>query len=268
MLTTSQIQQYRDAGYVVVRGIFTTTEIETLEHELDQLIERRLRQKAKLDATWAGDWKNNQPKTEVLATHDVQLYSAAWARVLTHDRFTEALADVNGPNIQLHHTKAFIKPPEKGSAFPMHQDQPYFPHANHTMAAAIIHLSDATSDMGCFCVYPGTHKLGPLPTVHPRSHYLDPATYSIEKATPLPAKRGDVIIFHYLLVHGSDINRSAQTRKTVLIQFRDPTDRALNNTHRSHAQGLMMRGINPLTHADTADGAIDAPSETQTRPAQ
>ena len=59
---------------------------------------------------------------------------------LVQDRFTSALADLIGPNVQLHHTKAFIKPPEKGSAFPMHQDQPYFPHAkqedlanNHTL---------------------------------------------------------------------------------------------------------------------------------------
>jgi ectoine hydroxylase-related dioxygenase (phytanoyl-CoA dioxygenase family) len=258
MLNSQQIQQYQQDGYTVVRNIFTPAELDELERELDAMIDRRLRQKASLDATWAGDWKKEMPKTEILHTHDVQLYSAAWSRVLTHDRFTSALAAVNGPNIQLHHTKAFIKPPEKGSAFPMHQDYPYFPHANHTMAAAIIHLSDATPEMGCFCVYPGTHKLGPLPTVHERAHYLDPKTYPIEKATPLPAQRGDVVIFHYLLVHGSDINRSNRPRKTVLIQFRDPTDRALNDAHRSHAQGLIMHGVDPLVAAGTPDGALDS----------
>jgi len=259
MLTSTQVQQYRDDGYVVVRGIFTNAELDELERELDALIQRRLQRRASLDATWGGEWKQNLPKTEILHTHDVQLYSAAWARVLTHDRFTAALADVIGPNVQLHHTKAFIKPPEKGSAFPMHQDYPYFPHANHTMAAAIIHLSDATPAMGCFAVYPGTHKLVPLPTVHERARYLDPAQYPIAKATPLPAARGDVVLFNYLLVHGSDINRSDRPRKTVLVQFCDPTDPPTKDTHRSHAQGLMLRGVNPLTTTDgTAPGALDA----------
>jgi uroporphyrinogen decarboxylase len=78
---------------VVVRGIFTTPELDELERELDALIERRRAKKNDLDATWAGDWKQNLPKTEILHTHDAQLYSAAWARVLTHDRFTVALAD-------------------------------------------------------------------------------------------------------------------------------------------------------------------------------
>jgi len=118
-------------------------------------------------------------------------------------------------------------------------------------------LSDATPEMGCFCVYPGTHKLGPLPTVHPRANYLDQARYPIAKATPLVAQRGDVVIFSYLLVHGSDINRSNRPRKTVLVQFRDPTDRPTDDQHRSHAQGLMMRGINPLTDRKTAVGTLD-----------
>ena len=198
------------------------------------------------------------PPTEILHTHDVQLYSAAWARVLTHDKFTAALAAVTGPNVQLHHTKAFIKPPEKGSAFPMHQDHPYFPHENNTMAAAIIHLTEATQEMGCFCVYPGTHKLGVLQTVHERALYLDPKLYPIDKSTPLVAQRGDVVIFNYLLVHGSDINRSSRPRKTVLVQFRDPTDKPTKDTHRSHAQGMMLRGVDPLLTQATAAGALDS----------
>jgi len=256
MLAQQQIQQYRDDGYVVARDIFTTAELDELEGAVDGILERRARQKAPLDATWAGDWKKDMPKTEVLHTHDVQAYSAAWARVLVHDRFTAALADVIGPNVQLHHTKAFVKPPEKGSAFPMHQDYPYFPHERHTMAAAIIHLTEATQEMGCFCVYPGTHKLGPLPTVMERAYYLDTERWPIEKATPVPAQRGDVVIFSYLLVHGSDINRSHRPRNTVLVQFRDPVDRPTNDTHRSHAQGLMMRGIDPLVNRTTAGAAL------------
>ena len=262
MITPQQVQQYQTNGFIVVSGIFTIPEINELEQELDAIIARRLAGKVHLDATWDGDWKNTLPKTEIFHTHGIQAYSATWARVLTHDRFTAALAAVTGPNVQLHHTKAFIKPPEKGSAFPMHQDYPYFPHTKHTMAAAIIHLSDATPEMGCFCVYPGTHKLGPLPTVHERAHYLDPAQYPIDKATPLPAQRGDVVIFNYLLVHGSDINRSIRPRKTVLIQFRDPTDLPTKYMHTSsHAQGLMLRGINPLPDPYNVTGT-PTPKET------
>ncbi len=258
MLTPQQLEQYRRDGYILISGIFTTPELDEMERETDGIIERRLKQQGHMDSTWTGDWKMNMPKTELLHSHDVQAHSAAWSRVLVHDHFTEALADIIGPNVQLHHTKAFIKPPEKGSAFPMHQDYLYFPHAKHTMTAAIIHLTDATEEMGCVCFYPGTHKLGPLPAVHESAHYLDTEKYPIEKATPCPARRGDVAIFNYLTVHGSNINRSQHRRKTVLVQFRDPTDPPLADLHRSHAQGLMLRGIDPLEAKIAAPATANA----------
>ena len=42
----------------------------------------------------------------------------------------------------------------------MHQDWPYFPSLNDSMIAGIIHVSDATDEMGCLLVFPGSHKLG------------------------------------------------------------------------------------------------------------
>ena len=252
MLTNRQITFYRDNGYLLVSDIFTETELERMEAAFDSIVERRLRCGAHLDSTWKGKWKERMPQTTILHTHDLQAYCAQWSRVLLHDRFTEALSDLIGPNVQLHHTKLFQKPPEKGSAFPMHQDHPYFPHENHSMMASVIHLTDATEEMGCIRIVPGSHKLGPL-TPH-ENRYLDPAEYPIEKATTCPAKRGDVLIFSYLTIHGSGINTSDRTRKTVLVQIRDPEDKPADESHHSHAQGLMMRGIHPLT-----DGSLGAP---------
>jgi ectoine hydroxylase-related dioxygenase (phytanoyl-CoA dioxygenase family) len=183
---------------------------------------------------------------------------------LVHDRFTEALADCMGtPNVQLHHTKLFQKPPEKGAAFPMHQDKPYFPHERDTMMAGVIHLSDATPEMGCLRVYPGSHKQGLLDLAmdeegKAKGLYLDPEKYPIEEATLVPAERGDVFFFHYLTIHGSAINTSQRVRKTVLVQVRDPLDRPTVDTHRSHAQGMMLRGIDPLVTRHTAESALDA----------
>ena len=252
-LTEDQIAQYHEQGYLLTGGIFEPERLDELERELDEFVQRRLRNSAEMDATWAGEWKQALgQKTALIHTHDVQAYSAAWTRALVHERFTGALADLLGPNVALHHTKAFIKPPEKGSAFPMHQDYPYFPHTLGTMMAAIIHLSEATEDMGCLRVYPGTHKLGPLPVVDERQAYVDTEQWPIAGATPAPARRGDVFFFNYLLIHGSDINRSQRHRKTVLVQVRDPADRMQEGRDdNSHALGMMLRGVNPLANGET-----------------
>ena len=250
MLSPDQVDFYREQGYVIASGVFAEAELDELERAFDDLIVRRLAQQAQLDVTWSGDW-NKHPGSVIIHTDDVQVYDAAWTRALVHPRFTELLSDLIGPNVQLHHTKLFQKPPERGSGFPVHQDYPYFPHEKHTVMAAVIHLTDATEEMGCIKVGAGSHKLGPLSTVQSpgqddESLYVDQDLWPLDSLTPLVAKRGDVACFNYLTLHASDINRSRSVRKTVLVQVRDPTDMPIVDTHRSHAQGMMLRGIDPL----------------------
>ena len=74
------------------------------------------------------------------------------------------------------------------------QDYPYFPYKKHSMVAVFVNLDDSSPENGGLCVYPGSHKLGPLEDAseNPYYHYLDPKKYPLEKATPLTLKRGQV----------------------------------------------------------------------------
>ena len=96
--------------------------------------------------TWDATWDSAGVKgTRLQHCHDVQFYDGAFAQLLTDERLTGATASlIKSPNVQLHHTKAFIKPPEKGSPFPLHQDAPFFPHERQSMIAAIIPLTTPT----------------------------------------------------------------------------------------------------------------------------
>jgi phytanoyl-CoA hydroxylase len=95
-------------------------------------------------------------KSKILHCRNVQFYSAASTRLISDKRLTGAVPGLIGsPNVQLHHTRMFIKPPEKGSPFPLHQDYPFFPHERQSMIAAIFHFDDAPVEKGCVCVVPG-----------------------------------------------------------------------------------------------------------------
>jgi phytanoyl-CoA hydroxylase len=135
-----------------------------------------------------------------------------------------------------------VKPPANGAAFPMHQDFPYFPHHNHSMLAASVHLDDADEENGCLAVIPGSHLQGPLP--HVGKHYLNHKEYPISLGTLCPAKAGDVLFFNYLTIHGSDVNRSDRTRRNVLFQYRDAADKPSEQVHFDWGMGLMVSGEN------------------------
>jgi phytanoyl-CoA hydroxylase len=236
-LTPEQAEFYRQNGYLHIRGLLDPQEAAFYRAELHALAERQ----GSNDATWTSVKDSG---TRLTHSHDVHFRSAAFTRLLVDPRLTGIAQDIIGPNVQLHHNKMFIKPPERGSPFPMHQDYPYFPHARHSMIAVIIHFDDAPEEKGCVRVYPGTHKLGPLEAVG-QDHHLPEDQYPSGGASPIPATAGDAIFMSYLLVHGSGVNVSDEPRTTLLIQMRDPEDEPLNERHSSRGQGMMLAGIDP-----------------------
>jgi len=245
VLTQDQIDFYKTNGYLLVPGLLSTEEAASYRAEAHALADR-LSQIRNIDATW-GSAKDVAmgAMTKLQHCHDVQFQSAAFARLLVDERLAGAAADIIGPNVQLHHTKMFIKPPEQGSPFPMHQDVPFFPHDHHSMIAAVVHFDDAPLEKGCLRVVPGSHKLGVLQHITEGMFHLPPDEYPVESATPIPAKAGDVIFFSYLTIHGSGVNTSSEARTTLLVQMRDPSDPPTIAVHLSRGQGMMLHGIDP-----------------------
>lgn len=256
MLTQEQQTFYQENGYLLVKGLLTKEEAAGYRAACHALAER-LSRSTDIDATWgsAAGAVAQQTKTVILHSHDVQFYDAAFSKLITDDRLTSVAADIIGsPNVQLHHTKMFIKPPEKGSPFPMHQDHPFFPHERHSMIAAIVHFDNAPLEKGCVRVVPGSHKQGPIAHQPEGSWHLPFEQFPLEDAVACPAEAGDVLFFSYLTVHGSGVNVSNEARTTVLIQMRDPEDPPTIDTHKSRGQGMMLRGIDPLASKPSAWG--------------
>jgi ectoine hydroxylase-related dioxygenase (phytanoyl-CoA dioxygenase family) len=263
MLTQAQVDQYREHGYLLVEGMFSSEEAAQFRQEAHALI-ARLQQSHEVDATWASARAVTMARTSLLHCHNVQFHSAVLCRLMTDERLTAAAAQIIGsPNVQLHHNKLFIKPPELGSPFPMHQDQPFFPHDNDSMIAAVVHFDDAPVEKGCIRVVPGSHQRGPIPHVADGGWHLPFDQYPLESAVACPARAGDVLLFSYLTVHGSGVNTSGEARTTLLVQMRDPTDRPTTNVHLSRGQGMMLRGIDPTASAGSSvEWSLSTPGAT------
>ncbi|XP_066950959.1 phytanoyl-CoA dioxygenase, peroxisomal-like [Macrobrachium rosenbergii] len=241
-LTEDQLKTYERDGYIVL-NLLTENEVDELSKEYDAIFARH--NKDDMEATWSGDWNKQREKTEVYSIHALQLYSAVFTRLLLHEKILDACEDVIGTsNIVLHHTKAHKKPPGTGSPFPMHQDYHYFPHKKDSMVAVFVSLDDARPENGGLCVYPGSHKLGPQKDCsdNPLTHYVDQSRFSLENATPLTLDKGQVLIFSYLLVHGSYNNTSRHDRRMYLMQMYSGDDAPLGNEEIRPCQTMVLRG--------------------------
>jgi phytanoyl-CoA hydroxylase len=229
MLTQEQIDFYHENGFLHIPQVFDKAEIDELSDEMDRLVEEW----AFTSPGWSGPWRQAymDPETEkqskLTAMHDLHFYSAAWMRAVTHPKLVAAMSDLLGPNVELHHSTMHIKPPQTGHPFPMHQDNPFYHHSNERYADVLVHLDDTSHANGEIRFLAGSHKAGPLPhIIHtesgPCTPHLPFEVFKLEETVPVPAKRGDVVVFNLFTIHGSYINTTKQPRRLVRVGYRDP----------------------------------------------
>jgi ectoine hydroxylase-related dioxygenase (phytanoyl-CoA dioxygenase family) len=248
MLTQEQIDFYNEHGYLRIPQVFTPEEADRLADDLDRLVEDW----AFTSPGWTGPWRQaymdeaTEKQSKLTAMHDLHLYSDAWSMAVTHPKLTGAIADLIGPNVELHHSTMHIKPPQTGHPFPMHQDNPFYEHTNGAYVDVLVHLDDTSHANGEIRFLDGSHKLGALQHITmtesgPCTPHLPTDEYSLEETVPVPAKRGDVVLFSIYTIHGSYINTTKQPRRMVRVGYRDPQNTQLAGQSLGRP-GLLVQG--------------------------
>lgn len=256
MLTREQIEFYREHGYLHIPAMFSQQETAALSEALNWIIDTW----ATRSAGWSGPWRQKymtpevEKKSQLVALHDLQFYSSEWCRAVTNPRLAEALSSLLGPNVELHHSTLHVKPPETGHPFPMHQDDPFYPHTDGRYVDVLVHLDDTFHENGEIRFLDGSHKLGKLEHITrtaegPCSPHLPVEQYRLEDTVPVPAKAGDVVCFSIYTVHGSYINTTDRNRRLVRVGYRDPENRQLGGQSFGRP-GLMVCGKRPRAEGD------------------
>ena len=240
------VSDFKEKGFCLEKNVFTPDAVQTLSSEFDRIVSQLQRSGEYINARWGSELTKDieQSDTQVIHTHNVQSYSAEMMSMIQDERLLDTLEKLIGQDIILHHSKLFLKPPDKGSAFPLHQDWSYFPTEKNSMIAAVVHLSESDERMGCMRIVPGSHKLGKVEKTDGHSFVKGiHDRYQLEGAEPIIAGPGYVVFFHCCSLHGSMQNVSKRPRKTVLVQLYSGSDRVVDGNRHTNVQ-LVLRGVN------------------------
>jgi hypothetical protein len=141
--------------------------------------------------------------------------------------WTPARALIGGERLALFTDKLNFKRPG-GAPFPWHQDTPYWAFGcDHLdrLVSLELYLDDATRENGCLWVIPGSHRHGVLPCFEDRGTlgrlYTDLRRMPAGPADPvaIEAPAGSVLFFDGAIVHGSRRNRSAGSRRAIVLTY-------------------------------------------------
>lgn len=215
-VTDEHLQAYRQHGYVVARGLFSSDEVARYrDHYMT------LRRHGPYPGDLAGvDATSSDPLTRyprLIHMHRWDEISRQW---LLDARLNAWLTGLLGREPYAVQTMLYFKPPgARGQA--LHQDNFYLQVQPGTCMAAWLALDHCDEGNGCMQVVPGSHAWPLLCT-----EKADTTRSFTDVTVPLPSGQevravpmapGDVLFFHGTLVHGSYPNTSADRFRRALI---------------------------------------------------
>jgi phytanoyl-CoA hydroxylase len=142
----------------------------------------------------------------------------------------ELAAELGMTAPQVWQSMVICKQPGIGGAVRWHQDASYLYCERGAVLGFWFALEDADTDNGCLWMQPGGHRAphgrlrerffrdGPRTWLEPLDHTPWP---SWEEAVPLPCAAGTLVVFHGLMPHASQANRSARSRLAYTLHASD-----------------------------------------------
>lgn len=254
MLTSNDIQRFRDQGFLVMENAYTASDIATVRSAIDRLVqgfdpEHHLSVFSTRDRDAGRDERffRSAETVEYFLEEDA-LDDAGALRVplprainklghALHDHVPEftafsrlpvlgdALRDLGLARPEIRQSMVIFKQPRIGGEVRWHQDASYLHTTPASVIGAWIALEEANRSNGCLLVQPGGHR-SPLreryrvdwETRSGRLETLDDTPWPDDDAgLALEVPAGALVLFHDHLPHASAANRSERSRLALTL---------------------------------------------------
>ncbi len=221
-LNATQIESYRNNGYLVLENRVPMTIIEEIRAEITRFTEMARGMSASDDKIDLEDSHTPQtPRIRRVKLPHTQ--SEVVDTLMRSDHILAPVRDLIGPNLRLQTTKLNMKSAGFGAAVEWHQDWGFYPYTNDDVLAVGLIIDDMGAENGPLMVFPGTHK-GPVYNHHHNGAFvgamdLEAEGLSMSDAVPLMGPAGSISIHHARTVHGSALNHSTRDRRIIFYEM-------------------------------------------------
>jgi len=205
-LTSNQLKQYEDEGFVSPIDIFSKEKAKEIRNEIE-LIE-----------------KDMPKELEKSGRYNVHLISPLLDEVTHNPKILDAVESLIGKNILVCGTTLFIKNPFVKGFVSYHQDAKYIGLEPYNWVTAWVAITESNEENGCMRMWSGSHKdnLKDHDQMFNEGNLLTRGqtinNVPKEKVKSLVLKAGQMSLHHPKVVHGSELNKSNDRRIGFVIQ--------------------------------------------------
>ncbi len=227
-LTTEQISNYRENGFIVIENFLNSAELENWRTNTEDAVRARL---ASLELEGAknehftnqGADPDNYYRQVFVQCVKLAETHAGMRKIMFDSRLGEMAATLAGVNgIRIWHDQALFKQPF-GNPTGWHLDNLYWSFTSRNAISLWVALDDATLSNGCLYYIPGSQKtatnknagigmnIGDLFKSYPEWREIEPI------ACPCPA--GSAVFHNGLTAHGAGANMTNKPRRAMTCAY-------------------------------------------------
>tara|TARA_B100000963_G_scaffold287119_1_gene256261 strand:- start:2988 stop:3812 length:825 start_codon:yes stop_codon:yes gene_type:complete len=204
-LTSNQLKQYNDRGYISPINILSKSEALAAREEIE-LIEKKM--------------PNEIDKS---GRYNVHLISPKLDAIVHNSKILDVVESIIGNNILVCSSTLFIKNPNEVGFVSYHQDAKYIGLEPHNWVTAWVAITDSYKENGCMKMWPKSHL-----DIKNHNEKFDKGNLLTRGQTVenvpeneielVELKAGQMSLHHPRIVHGSGINKTKDRRIGFVIQ--------------------------------------------------
>ena len=260
-LTNTQLTQFHKDGFIVLCGFVDTGRCDAIldvakQHLKDKIepIETEVGygSRSKAYRTSVTNYDSKEDKEQLIVRRLRQVYERdplfkSW---MEDENLRPVLQQILGEQVVLttaHHNSIMTKMPHLSTTTDWHQDRRYWRYSDDNLVSIWLALNDEHSENGVLEFIPKSHKMKFTEEQFDEKEYFSseyvPNREIIAKKVSSNLKKGDVVLFHSLLLHRANKNSTDKAKISFVYTVKGSKTKAIKGSRSSEFAEITLEKL-------------------------
>ena len=260
-LTAEQLAQFHKDGFIVLRGFLELERCNDILKVAKELLENKVEpietevgydSRSKAYRTDVTDYSSHADEEQVIVRRLRQVYDRsplfkAWMEDTKIRPVLQQILDDSVVLTTAHHNSIMTKMPHLSSVTSWHQDRRYWSYTNDNLVSVWLALDSEDSANGVLEFIPSSHKMNIRPDQFDEKEYFSEVFEEnkqiIATKTSTPLEKGDVLIFHSLLLHRANKNSTDKAKISFVYTAKGAKTKAIKGSRSAEFPEIALKEL-------------------------
>ena len=245
-LSNEQLQQFNQDGFLILRdfadkekcaAILDVAKVH-LQYKIAPIeTETGYDEKSKEYRTDVKDYSVNEAGATVRRLRQVYSRDILFKAWMEDENIRPVLQQILDDQVVIttaHHNSIMTKMPHQSTETRWHQDRRYWRYSDNNLVSIWLALGDETSENGVLEFIQGSHRISLSPDQFGEKEYFSETFEKnislIETKVSTTLKKGDVVLFHSLLLHRANKNDTDEPKISFVYTVKGASTKAVEGS--------------------------------------